>query len=155
MQRNTICKLIHQQIVNKGKRLFWESRSRFWVGSVWDRDRRRLEGSEGWGGRVSQALTWLLQSLTLDLLLQLLAFLLCPKQPRMTSFVVGMAHLGGETMETILMGWMILKLLGVELMVNGSSWTTSFPPFLLPCSPFRRTLKLRGVAVTMNGVWSS
>ena len=72
------------------------------------------------------------------------------------SFVAGerskMAHLGGETVETIWIGWMILKLPGVELMVSGSSWSTSF---LLPCSPFLRTLKLRGVAVTMNGSGSS
>ena len=30
-------------------------------------------------------------------------------------------HLGGETVETIWMGWMILKFPGVELMVSGSS----------------------------------
>ena len=66
-----------------------------------------------------------------------------------------MGHLGGETVETIWIGWMILKLPGVELMVRGSSWRTSFPPFLLPCSPFRRTLKLRGVAVTMKDSGSS
>ena len=121
---------------------------------MWDRDRWRLERRGGWGGeRIS---TWLLQTLALDLLLQLLAFLLWPAKPRINPDCnknrTNIDHRGGETVETIWIGWMILKLPGVELMVSGSSWSTSF---LLPCSPFLRTLKLRGVAVTMNGSGSS